>query len=59
MYPTIFKPPPKRFIDFTRMDEHAINRELKRVQANVDHLASRVSEIEEQAIVQAYRGKIG
>lgn len=59
MYPTIFKPPPKRIIDFTRMDERAINRELKRVQASVNNLATRVSEIEEQAIVQAYRGKVG
>lgn len=57
MYPTIFKPPPKRFIDFTRMDEHAINRELKRVQANVDHLARDVRGMEEYLIQQAYRGK--
>ena len=56
MHHTIFKPPPTRVIDFTRMNDNDIKRELKAVQADVDHLATHIRDVEEYLIQQAYRG---
>lgn len=53
--PSIYRPPVKRFYDFTTMSDAQIATELKRVQCTVDHLATRVAEMEEQAIVSEYR----
>lgn len=56
VYRTIFKPPPTRVYDFTKMTDAQAERELARTCAEVDNLAARVDNIEDQLVVQAYRG---
>ena len=49
--------PPRQYYDLTSKSDYAIACELKRVQRDVNHLATQVYDLTEQAIVQAYRGK--
>jgi hypothetical protein len=54
----IWKPKATKHYDFTRMTDRQIAIELGRVRRDVDHLLTRMDQVEEQVTISEYRRKV-